>query len=189
MNHQPLQLRTQYATEEFRHRRQLYGSNQVRPKRYVKCIIATLSATTQGPCTCNRNTRLCGRTLRNCCSCVSTCSTTGSRRSGLLAQISSSCSLIPPIRVVKVFDRPPSLILAVFAVSFQRRFTEFTQDAVEIVEAEEVLTLIFSGLSYISGCRQIHHQPLSKQRLQPKCVLPQQRWHTSIQRFVTPKRY
>lgn len=184
MNHQPSQPHAQYATEEFRHRRQLYKSNHSNPKRYIIEL-----TTTQGPCTCNRNTRLCGRMFCNRRSGVSTCSTTDSGHSGPPSRISSSCFLIPSIRVVKVFDRPPSFILAVFAVSFQRRFTEFTQDAVEIVEAEEVLTLIFSGLSYISGCRQIHHQPLSKQRLQPRCVLPQQRWHTSIQRFVTPKRY
>lgn len=184
MNHHPLQLHAQRARAELKQRLQLYGSNQTSPKRYS----TIRSTTTQDPRTCNRSIRLCGRVLRNRCSGVSICSTTDSGHSGPLSQISSSCLLIPRIGDIKVFDRPPSFILAVFTVSFQRRFTEFTQDAVEVVEAEEVLTLSFGWLFYMSGCRQIHHHPLSKQRLQPRCVLPQQRWHTSIQRFVTPKR-
>lgn len=165
MNHQPSQRHAQRAREE------LYASNHSNPKRYS----TIRSATTQGPCICNRSIRLCSRTFYSRRSGVNTCSTTGSGRSDPLCRISSSCLLIPRSRVVKVFDCPPSFVLAVSASCRKGRLTVTTQRVVAVVETEEVLTPGFSWLFYISRCRHIHHHPWSKQRLQPRCVLPQQR--------------
>lgn len=162
MNHQPLQLRTQYATEECRHRRQLYKSNHSSPKRYIIEL-----TTTQDPCICNRNTRRYRRVLRNRRSDVSICSTTDSVHSGPPSRISSSCLLIPRIRVVKVLDRPPSVVLAVSAPCRKCHLTVTTRRVVAVVEAEEVLTLGLSWSAFHNNpCGFITHQPLSRQARQ-----------------------